>query len=177
MSAMCCTSMSKMIVVQSVECGGRCLSLGFKEIFVPLSPNSSETSFLLRKRDWYTTRSRFFGVHMENERSQHTLWIRMTGVCWAHCLSLQTTQLTIIMLFVIHRENLLTFKVKRVLSLRLMGDRIDFLFWWRNAKGDCQSNVTIYEIKLAKIYLTKQNKECPSIPLCTYHNLPYLVTQ
>lgn len=31
------------MVVQSVECGGRCLSLGFKGISVPLSPNSCET--------------------------------------------------------------------------------------------------------------------------------------
>lgn len=31
-----------------------------------------------------------FGVHMDNEKSQHTLWIKMAGVHWAHYFSLLT---------------------------------------------------------------------------------------
>lgn len=31
------------------------------------------------------TRSYFlFGVHMDNVKSQHTLWMEMADVCWAH---------------------------------------------------------------------------------------------
>lgn len=39
------------------------------------------------------------------------------------------------------------------------------------------NNVIVYKMKWAENNITKQNKELPSIPLCTYYNLPYPVTQ
>lgn len=39
------------------------------------------------------------------------------------------------------------------------------------------NKITVYETKYAEKHMTKQNKELPPIPLCTYYDLPYPVTQ
>lgn len=57
---------------------------------------------------------------MDNIRSQHTPWMSVAGVCWAHYFSLKTTHLMIIMLRVIRKGvnlNLLSLRDECVLSL------------------------------------------------------------
>lgn len=74
-----------------------------------------------------------FGVHMDNARSQHTLWMKMADVCRAHY-------------FTYHRFNdhyavngtqgAIFLFVKRVLSLCLTGRSFLFFHCWNHAETE-----------------------------------------
>lgn len=110
---------------------------------------------------------------MDNARSQHTLRMKMADVCWAHYLSLQTAHLMIIMLLMMFGE--LYFFLLSLLNVYFF--KLSLLSLVEPCRNrDCKI-ISIYKTNYQKTNVTKQNKELPSIPLCTYYDLSYPVTQ
>ena len=104
----------------------------------------------------------------------------MADVCRAHYLSLQTAHLMIIMQCMIHREQFflmyfLCLKAKCVLFPMSDRNRLSLLTLVEPCRDrDCK---IMFYMMSRKTNLTKQNKELPSIPLLTYYNFSYPVTQ
>lgn len=124
------------------DVGGVC----FKETF--LSPHSCY------ERYWRVNRSHFVvGVHMDNEKSQHTLWLKMAGVHWAHYFSLLTL--------------ICWLKKKQMCTFPTFSDRNKAFCFFGGIMRDCKIILMLHISREKKF--TKQNKELPSIPLCTQH--------
>lgn len=98
---------------------------------------------------------------MDNEKSQHTLWLKMAGVHWAHYFSLLTL--------------ICWLKKKQMCTFPTFSDRNKAFCFFGGIMRDCKIILMLHISREKKF--TKQNKELPSIPLCTYYNLSYPVTQ